>query len=1144
MQWPLRPLQHWGRPASIVQFPLGALRPEGFGTPDDRKHGAGKARETHVTKNRDFSRKMLRSGTALQALALLGAGVGAVALTATSAAAQDYTNINASGKVQGTDGKAIAGATVTLTSNDQGNTQVVTTDSSGSFRSAQLRPGSYTITIEASGYDTFTDSNVVLTQSASANQFTLAAAGGSGDIVITAGRVKIADFTQNTTGAVINIGELATRVPVARDITSIVLLAPGTIQGDTAFGNVPSIAGASVSENTYYINGLNITNFRNGIGAVPVPFDFYQSVEVKNGGFGAEFGRATGGFINATTKSGSNEFHASVTFNWEPDKLNSDSPNTYATDNDSAYAERREFIAQFSGPIIKDHLFFYGLYQSRNVKSAVGSTGTIALTATGACTSGGVANQLNTAFCTPYPGPAGVSGTVAAPINFGLQGTGYSITTNNSPFYGGKIDAVIVDGQRLEFTYFNTESLSTVDTYGTSLWTVTGGRYNPVTNDPGRYTSTSLQRAGGENYVGRYTGTFTEWLTVSAAYGRSYNRSTTESSTPGAPSIVDQRSGASVSIGNPTANTSTAFDKREFYRADVDLYVNFLGSHHFRGGYDREDLSNRSSTLANGNYQLTYLNSGAAGDGRVATPNTQYVTRRFFRNGGSFSTKGEAFYLQDSWSLFDKRLTLNLGVRDDRFTNENAVGEKFFVSGDNWAPRLGFSFDVFGNGRTKVYGSFNRYFLPVATNTNVRLAGPELDYTQYYVLTGVNADNTPIYGAPIAIIGGGRRACPAGTVDFNGAPATTVNCTVNSDGTTPPYRSLVSANLQAQSQDEYILGIEQRMGSRWKFGAYYTQRDLRQSLEDAYIDAGIQAYCRRTLTGAALAECLSNFTGAHQYALLNPGQDVQVVADGGGAAIDGKLLTLSAADLGLPQAQRKFKAVTLTVDREFDGVWSFSASYTWSTLKGNIEGGVRSDNGQTDSGLTTNFDYPALVNGAYGFLPGHRRHNFKAYGSYQIGKWLNIGANVQVTSPRKFGCIGRVPNYVDGGSAGAYGAAGFYCNTDASGNVLTNPVTNPVSNPASPGNASPAGTLRLTPRGSQFQSDWLYNVGLDVALRIPTDKFDGTLRLSVFNVLNTKGALDFQEVGTATNGTPSPNYGLPLSYQTPRYVRFQFSVGF
>ena len=100
----------------------------------------------------------------------------------------------------------------------------------------------------------------------------------------------------------------------------------------------------------------------------------------------------------------------------------------------------------------------------------------------------------------------------------------------------------------------------------------------------------------------------------------------------------------------------------------------------------------------------TYQTSGATGDVYVSTPNTLYVSGRTFVNGGVFDSVNEAFYIQDSWSLLDNRLTLNLGLRNDRFENKNVNGETYYKSGNQWAPRLAFAADPTGDGRTKVYG--------------------------------------------------------------------------------------------------------------------------------------------------------------------------------------------------------------------------------------------------------------------------------------------------------------------------------------------------------------------------------------------------------------------------------------------------------
>ncbi|PZO72128.1 MAG: TonB-dependent receptor [Sphingomonas taxi] len=1098
-----------------------------------RPHG-GSQGNANVVRTSNFMRKALSGSSALQALALMGAGVG-LAATVVPASAQDYSQVSATGRVRGTNGEPIAGASVAVTSNDQGFTRTVTTNSDGTYRVTALPQGNYTFTISAAGFDTFTDNAVVLSQGSAANQFTLAATGAtaSDEIVVTAGRIRTVDFDRNTTGTVLNVADTAARVPVARDITSVILLTPGAVSGDNRFGSLPAINGASVSENVYYVNGLNITQFRNGLGAVPIPFDFYQTVETKTGGISAEFGRFTGGMFNATTKSGSNEFHGGVTFNWAPDDLRSDTRNTYAADNDASFSDRKEFIAQLSGPIIKDHLFFYGLYNSRSVTNKSGATGTVSATGTG----------IN--GCATNPTFCGTSEDLAS-FNQAIVGTSYLIDRNSSPFYGGKIDAVIVDGQRLEATYFNTSATTVRDIFGTSTYSLASGqRYNLNTNEAGGYVSSTVLRSGGENYVGRYTGTFTDWLTLSAAYGVNKNRETTESSTPELASVNDLRNGGNASIGNVTGNNNVAFDKRTFYRADADLNFRLLGSHHIRFGYDREDLNLRNFITANGGFQYelnTAAGTAATIDPVVGLPGgTQYVKARTFVSGGEFDSRNVAFYAQDSWQLFGDRLQLNLGIRNDKFENKNAAGVTFYKAKDQWSPRLGFSADPMGDGLTKVYGSFSRYYLPVAANTNVRLAGSELDYDTYYRLSGLGPNNIPVLGG--AITGGsGLEPCPGGT------PAGTA-CVVRNDGSVPDTASVVASNLKPQSLDEIVLGFERRVGSRIKFGAYYTQTDLNDSLEDAALDQAIIPYC--VSQGKTAASCRAIWNGVHQYALINPGRDVSVTLSDplpGETAL--RTVTLSGAALGYPQAERKYRSMTFTFDREFDGKWDLHANYTYAKLVGNIEGGIRSDNAQTDAGLTTAFDLPALVNGTYGYLPNDRRHNFKAYGSYRFADWLTLGANGVLASPRRYGCFGRAPANADfdsvavGGLAGRfYGAAAAYCNVSG-GDIIRDPnfaVVNDSFNRV--GGVRPS-TLQVVKRATALKSDWLAQLDLDAQIQLPTEGYSAFLRLSVFNVFNSKQELRYSEIGTTSAGAPLPTYSLPTQYNPGRSARIQLGVNF
>lgn len=1016
-----------------------------------------------MTKSTTIKRALLRSGSAFQALALLGAGVATSAIMAAPAAAQDYTNVTASGRVQGTNGDGLAGATVTVTSN-QGATRSATTDSSGGYRIPQLPAGPYTFTIAADGFDTYTENGVLLDQSSAANQFTLASASSvatGDDIIVTAGRVRVADFESNTTGAVISIGELATRVPVARSLRDIILLAPGTTQGgsaqNAAFAGQAQISGSSFTENAYYVNGLNITEFRQGFSPVTVPFDFYETAEVKTGGFQAEYGRATGGVVNAITKSGSNEFHGSILFNWEPDELQSDSPNTYAADNDGDESSRLEMIAQLSGPIIKDKLFFYALYNTRDVQTFNGSD------------SARLNGQRN---------PAGNSGT---------------LVHTTSPFWGAKIDATPFDGQRLEFTYFDSTGEQTNTTY----------RYNSDTNEIGAFSGRTVGLFGGENYVGRYTGTFTDWLTLSAAYGKNKNRGSTLPNDLVNPRVIDSRGTPFALPGtNPAGSFTTNDDTREFYRADVDLHFQLAGSHHIRFGYDREDLGSETITTPTGDGFYTIFTSAGDDDRSGLAAGTQYFNRRFRTVGGSFKSRNEAFYIQDNWQLFDNRLTLQLGIRNDKFDTKNAGGQTFYKSGDQWGPRLGFSFDVLGDGRSKVFGSFGRYYVPIVANTNIRLAGAELDYTEYFLFNGLDANGVPIEGAPVTTVQNARPCPPqAGT--------SVANCNVNANGEANDPTTLVAQNLKSQYLDEYILGAETRIGDRWRFGIEGVYRKLGRALEDAAIDQAAIAYCIDQ--GFDEADCNDSFSGFHQYVLINPGADQTIVLN---SLPDGSTPTVdfTAAELGYPKAKRDYWAVTLKADREFDGVWSLSGSYTWSDLKGNYEGGAKSDIGQTDTGLTQDFDQPGFTIGSYGFLPGHRRHVFKLYGSYRPLEWLDLGFNSLVSSPKKFGCIGVVPETADP-FASQYGAGGNFCQGE------------------------------VVPRGTAFESDWRKELNLSATLRVPTD-FDASIRFDVFNVFNSKSALDFNEFGDLDNGAVDPDYAKPLVYQSPRSARIQLRIGF
>jgi hypothetical protein len=996
-----------------------------------------------------FSRSLV-----VRAALLLGTSLPGAAFLAQPALAQDYTNIVASGRVTAEDGKPVAGAEVKITSSDRGVSRSVMTDGDGSYSFPQLTPGNYDFAISAAGFQTYSEAHVALTrETGGANGFRLAAA-STNEIVVTGSRQRVADFQDTTVGSTINLGTLAQHVPIGRTLRDVMLLTPGAVQGsspsNSGFASQVSLSGAAFTENAFYINGLNVTDFVSGGQPTEVPFDFYQTVEVKTGGAPAEFGRATGGYVVATTKSGSNEYHASMTGIWEPNALRAGSPSTRTTDYAHATASRREAIFQASGPIIKDHLFVYGLYNLRDIRSMTPQ-----------------ANQNNA-----------------------------TSVSNTSPFWGGKVDAYITGDHHFEFTYFDTSN----DTHNRSH------DWDTTTHTLGDTTGGTNARAGGVNYVGRYTGTFTPWLTVSGAYGVNKLRSGNLPLDTVNSQVVDYRTdpaGIQVGLNKVTDAYSETDDKREFYRFDADVQFHFLGSHHIRGGYDHEKdtQSQTYQTIGDGAYKIYAVTADSAS--RIGLPvGTQYYTTRVYAQNGVAHVRNAAFYLQDQWSLFNDRLRFDLGVRDDRFSNQGVNGKSFFKSGNQWAPRLGVSFDPVGDGRTKVYGSYSKYYLPMAGDINLNVAGSLVTYTRYNLFNGVSgAGNLPAAGAPILSVSN-TTACPDTGIR---------NCEVSADGSAFNPAGAIATNIKPQSDNEFIVGAQHQFSDRIRIGAYFTHRELTHVIEDMSIDAGARAYC--VGQGFTASACQAAYPGGSQFVIANPGEDVRVqinkLPDGTTPTV-----TLKASDLGYPKPSRNYNALTLTFDRSFDQKWSLSASYTWAMDKGNYEGGVRSENGQLSINRSADFDSPGFENGAYGYLPNDRRHTFKAYGSYRLFSMLDLGANMTLQSPAHYSCIGAVPLSVDA-YANTYHGYSYYCQGV------------------------------LIPRGTAFTGDWLTQFDVSAIVHIPLPrKVDASIRLDVFNLFNSKAVTSYNNFGELSDGSANSDYRSPVNYQAPRYVRLTARVGF
>ncbi len=977
-------------------------------------------------------------------LSLIAAGLSAAVMFATPAAAQEVAAATLSGTVVNDAGEAVANASVLIESVGRGFSRTASTSATGTFTLPQLPIGIYNVTVTADGYSTTRNENVSLQLGGSAYTFQMAAveAASGNEIVVTGVPVRQVDFSGTATGIVFDVQSVAERVPVQRSIEAVQLLTPQVTSGDPAFGGV-SIGGSSVAENIFYINGMNITNFRTFVGGTTVPFEFYDQVQVKTGGYQAEFGRSTGGAVIAATRSGSNTFHGGFNVFYAPDSLREDAPNTYSQKNEFDKRSQLEGNIWASGPLIKDRVFFFAFVNPRH----------------------------NTTSDT------NINGTVTN-------------TLIDEPFYGGKLDVNLIDGHRVEATYFSDNQTQKVTTDGA-----------PSTNF-----------SGGDNIIAKYTGSFSNWLTISALYGKSKFNQTSSGADDATPYVLDGRSGTLLYFaGNPAGLIETGRDQRENFRIDAYLNFSLLGEHTLQAGWDLEKLQAENKSLYSGGVYNRFYRAGGSGalDGLIS-PNTDYVRVRTLFSGGSFKSENTAFYIQDSWDVTD-RLNLSLGVRNDKFVNFDAKGEAFTSIKNQWAPRLGVNFDPTGDKNARISAFYGRYYLPVAANTNIRLAGAEEFIEKFYALpTGAGG----VYSGDL----------------INPTLGALVKTNVLSSGEVVPASTLISKNLKPQYLDEFIVGGEYTLPNRIKLSANFTYRKLGAVLEDVDFDGSgdyesiVDAYCA-TQTLAFCNSGTSPSIGSGGYILMNPGADliVDVLDDNG----DLHELTMPNSFIKLPKAKRDYYAAEFKAERPFDGTWGLTGSYVWSRTKGNYEGGVKSDNGQDDTGLTQDFDELGWMDGADGYLPNHRTHTFKLYGNYAPTPRWNLGFNALLQSPRKFGCIGTYP--VGDGRASSNLASSWYCNAQIEAGNIDGTLDKPVG------------------RGSVFQSQWNKRIDLSVAYTIPMESIGGgiTLRTDVFNVFNSKSQLGFNETGDLDDAAViNPNYRKVTSYQTPRFIRFSVSANF
>jgi hypothetical protein len=290
-----------------------------------------------------------------------------VLLFATAAWAQNAGDIQ--GTVEDPDGIGIPGVTITLTNpaGVLGGDRVTETDPEGKFRFTEILAGSgYVVTATKGGFRsvTVTGIQVLVNQAAYAN---ITMETGSEETITVEGKAKTVDVENVTRGEVLT-KDFLQKIPTGRSYQSAVTMAAGVI-GE---GGNPNMAGSASNENTYMLDGVNITDPVTGTFSLNFNYDAIQQVEVLLGGYEPEYGVSLGGIINLVSESGTNnlEFDTSVFYtngNWAPKmdaRYSADGFQIAPTGFDSNF-QTMEVNAKIAGPVIRDKAWFIFSYSAQ-----------------------------------------------------------------------------------------------------------------------------------------------------------------------------------------------------------------------------------------------------------------------------------------------------------------------------------------------------------------------------------------------------------------------------------------------------------------------------------------------------------------------------------------------------------------------------------------------------------------------------------------------------------------------------------------------------------------------------------------------------------------------------------------------------------
>jgi hypothetical protein len=898
--------------------------------------------------------------------------------------------------------------------------------------------------------------------------------------VIVSGAAAMVD-TQSSTSAVAVDRSFFDNLPKGRSFYDLIAIAPGARNESKSGGY--QVDGASGSENTYYLEGMEVTDIQTGVLSSKnrVPVEMVQQVQIKNGVMDAQYGGAMGGVVNAVLRSGTNEFHGEAGFYFNNDKMHARPRPTLEMDpTDASRTNARYFqntrdpyrtwnpIFSLGGPMIKNRVYFFSAYMPTTTttdRTVTHLQGNLTKSYTRTVTQQYMANKLDTMLWNKLRiyGSWIYNPTHATGILPAQQGT----DSPDVPWQGrGDYNAGQVIAGGIDFTATNKLLLSF---------------------------------RGGYNY-NNFNNVYAPAL-ATAVY------STANTMYPELPASL-RRTAAGFVTGSGS-DGRTEFNKftRVNLNADASYMFNLGGQHSIKGGWQTNRLSNSTVALSYPNGYFRYywgptqfyscVTSQCSGRLRG-----QYGYYRFYTYGtsGDASSDNTGIFLTDNWRV-SKRLTLTLGLRAERefLPSFSKVGVAAappieFGFGSKLSPRVGFAYDPTGTGKHRIYGSFGFTYDVMKYEMPRGSFGGDIYWTYYFPL---NDPSRMATNQGYKLDGGGKWVGAYPDPVYEG-----INWRIPSND---PNDSTVDPDLKPMKQRLFDIGYDFGINSSLVASVRYTNRRLVRTIEDV---------------GTLGPE-------GEIYYIANPGE---------GLTINPK--TWEAGIPMTPKAVRDYDALEFRLDKRFSDRYQFSASYTYASQRGNYSGLASSDeDGRTSPNVNRYFDLPWLGYNekgqmATGPLATDRPHTLKFFGNYtiksKIGRTtfspnMSLFSGAPITT--EINAISTTPVYPY--DRGDLGRTPRFFNADMNAIQDFTPFKSRESmhmrfefsvfnlfNQSTVTNKAP-GLLHVDDGQLQFAHD--------------ADLFKG---------FNTK------QLMTANKLRTSPMYGLASGFQSPRQLRLQLSFIF